>query len=434
MNIKGNKKSSLNNSTVESVSHNGVRVITTRPINVDLVLKFLLTKLLNRQTHPLCLCVETIRIKNSQRLTDKSIELIATLCTELKYLSIRYCSSVKSSTTVSKLIDKCENLKYLDLTGCYNLTQLMAFKSLSQPSLNHSPANYIREYFYLQFIDLSYCTNISDSCVQNICKNCLFIKNLYLRKCKLITDMSVLYIAKYCQYLKELSLSQCAKITDTGIKYFANPQLVGLSTTSIGDYQNRSAMMPMAPSRFKIKYLSLAKCTLITDRSLVHLCKAGFFQQIKYLNLRGCTQVTDKFVKYFTGFYGLNRTTTTTRHTNATTSETALNSSGNYYESKLVPYVPLNLKSLDMAKCCISNKSIEYLCRLVAIKSDILKRLSVRCCDRIDDDGIRMLAMYCKNLQHLNVTKCTKVTSNSLREIKKNCKSCLIQHTNFSFC
>ena len=45
-------------------------------INADLVLEFLLNKLLNRQTYPFSICVESIEIKNNHWLTDRGIDLI----------------------------------------------------------------------------------------------------------------------------------------------------------------------------------------------------------------------------------------------------------------------------------------------------------------------------------------------------------------------
>ena len=45
-------------------------------INGDNVLEFLLNKLLNRQTYPFSICVESIQITNNHWLTDRGIELI----------------------------------------------------------------------------------------------------------------------------------------------------------------------------------------------------------------------------------------------------------------------------------------------------------------------------------------------------------------------
>ena len=434
-------------------------------INADLVLKFLFTKLLNRHTFPLCLCVEYIVIKDNHRLTDRGLDLISQFCPELSYLSIKKCLNIKTNA-MTRLIASCENVKYLNLTGCFNIEHINMLPSnelrgcatngggtvkssnslckklnyyLNQKSDNgeSSSMNFefmisssikCNNYLYLHFIDLSYCSNVNDSCIQSISKTCIYLKNFYLRKCRLITDMSLLYIAKYCINLRELSLSQCFKITDLGIKFLGNYPM--LSNSNMNKYNDSSP-------RFKIKYLSLAKCSQVTDKSLIYLCKLGFFQQIKYFNLRGCVLVTDKFMRYFTGAQfiqkiKLNYQTGNTEKINYLNLENLIRN--NKFSKDLRQVFPFQLKSLDLARCQISDKSIEYLCRLVSIKQDTLQRLSLRNCENITDRGIKLLALNCNHLSLLNVTKCSNVTSKSLKEIKNNCQSCIIQHTNFSFC
>ncbi len=333
--------------------------------NVDRVLKFLFTKLLNRQTFPLCLCVESITIKDSSRLTDKGVELIAMYCPELKYISLRNCANLKNAS-VHKLVEMCNNLKFIDLTGCYNVSSLITSSSSSSVSsttnsesfaaaqtttttqkplfdfkfnefckrIVNGPGNgnnlaHLQQhqqkslpkevnfnssnYFYLQYVDLSYCLNVDDTCIRNVCKNCVFIKNLYLRRCRLITDTSLVYIAKYCTNLRELSLCECSKITDAGVRYLADERLILNSDSSgvvLNEHHHSSSLidwqkvnsrkeehcrqMRQMRSKFHIRYLSLAKCNLITDKSLIYLCKVGFFEQIKYLNLKGCALITGK--------------------------------------------------------------------------------------------------------------------------------------------
>ena len=439
-------------------------------ISADSVLKFLLTKLLNRQTFPVCLCVEMIIIRDNHRLTDRGIDMISQSCPELNYLCLKNCLNVKTNS-IMRLVSSCENLKYLNLTGCFNIENITLLngdlkscsnsnngtvksnsalckklnyylnqyqkntnENLTNPNIDFMFNNQIKvNYLYLHFIDLSHCSNVTDVCIQNISKMCIYLKNLYLRKCKLITDMSLLYIAKYCINLRELSLSQCNKITDLGVKFLGNDPL--LTNSTMNEYL--LANQDQDHSRFKMKYLSLAKCIQITDKSLIYLCKLGFFQQIKYFNLRGCTSITDKFMKYFTGAQfiqkvRLNYQSGNCEKINYLNLENILKNNKSPKELKLI--FPLQLKSLDLAHCQITDKSIEYLCRLISVKPDILHRLSLRSCDNITDKGIRLLALNCSNLQHLNVTKCSNLTSKSLKEVKVNCKSCIIQHTNFSFC
>ena len=144
-------------------------------------------------------------------------------------LNIPNCSNIKTKS-ITNLIAKCQNIKSLDLSGCFKISNIILnknsqcnnsnFKSMiesdtfsrSGENLNSSSYNF----FYLQYIDLSHCSNITDKCVLNICKLCIYVKNLYLRKCQLITDLSLLYISKYCFNIRELCLSQCNRITDTG--------------------------------------------------------------------------------------------------------------------------------------------------------------------------------------------------------------------------
>jgi hypothetical protein len=184
-----------------------------------------------------------------------------------------------------------------------------------------------------------------------------------------------------------------------------------------GDFMNKKkTKQKLSLHRYKIKYLSLAKCPHISDKSLIYLANLGFFNQIKYLNLRGCIMVTDKFIKYFTG------------------SNSEMRNELNFSRKQGLSKLPVQLKSIDLGKCSVSNKSLEYLCRLVNLVPTALQRLSLRNLDFIDDNGIRIVAKNIRHLQHLNVAKCPKITSNSLQEVKKNCKSCIIQHTSLTFC
>jgi hypothetical protein len=97
--------------------------------------------------------------------------------------------------------------------------------------------------------------------------------------------------------------------------------------------------------------------------------------------------------------------------------------------------VPFNLRSLDMSKTMITDKTIEYLCRLVAIRPDYeLNKLNIRACVNITDCGVRLLSINFPNLQNLNLVDCARITEESLRDIKNNCRCCVIQHTVFTFC
>ena len=191
-------------------------------------------------------------------------------------------------------------------------------------------------------------------------------------------------------------------------------------------YLADSRLLTDKPSpKFQIKYLNLAKCSQITDESLIHLCNQGFFRSIKHLNLRGCSQVTDKFMKFFSGSRHIQKLQSLYYNDNVDAKK--WNTMG------LHEFIPFQLKSLDLSMCSVTDKSLEYMCRMISIE-DNLERLCLSGCSNVSDYGIRILALNCKMLVDLNVKKCAKITARSLKDIKLNCTSCVIQHTNFSFC
>ena len=175
-------------------------------------------------------------------------------------------------------------------------------------------------------------------------------------------------------------------------------------------------------SNFLLKYLNLSKCYQITDESLINLSNKGFFKDIKHLNLRGCNLVTDKFVKVFSG----------AKHIQIL--QKHFDSDQQIWNSKgMSDFIPFQLRTFDLSYCSITDKSIEYLCRMISIE-DNMERLFISHCFYVTDYGIRILALNCKGLKHLDVRKCDKITAKSLKDIKVSSNSCIIQHTNFSFC
>lgn len=62
-----------------------------------------------------------------------------------------------------------------------------------------------------------------------------------------------------------------------------------------------------------------------------------------------------------------------------------------------------------------------------------LKKLALRGCELVGDDGLEAVAYYCRGLTQLNIQD-TPVTLRGYRAVKKYCKRCVIEHTNPGFC
>ncbi len=61
-----------------------------------------------------------------------------------------------------------------------------------------------------------------------------------------------------------------------------------------------------------------------------------------------------------------------------------------------------------------------------------LKKLSLKNCDMISDEGIQYIAYYCRGLQNLNIQDC-QITIEGYRAVKKYCKRAVIEHTNLAW-
>ena len=70
------KVNNNSNTTIQQLSDLKENNFFKFHINADLVLDFLLNKLLIRYTYPFSICVESIQIKNNHWLTDRGIDLI----------------------------------------------------------------------------------------------------------------------------------------------------------------------------------------------------------------------------------------------------------------------------------------------------------------------------------------------------------------------
>lgn len=74
-----------------------------------------------------------------------------------------------------------------------------------------------------------------------------------------------------------------------------------------------------------------------------------------------------------------------------------------------------------------------YYLQILARCCPNLKKLALRGCELIGDDGLEAVAYYCRGLTQLNIQD-TPVTLRGYRAVKKYCKRCVIEHTNPGFC
>lgn len=163
-----------------------------------------------------------------------------------------------SRTDISSInfLKNCLSLKSLDLSGCQNLTDISAIKSLPHlRSLNLSGSN-IRDFDTLQNLQSLIHLNLSQCKINNISflKGFDSITHLNLKDCEDIKDFNVL---KDLKTLTDLNLSECSAFSDISL-------LEGLSELTNVNLKKCRKILDLSPLEGlpKLKTLNLKWCFL----------------------------------------------------------------------------------------------------------------------------------------------------------------------------
>jgi len=235
----------------------------------------------------------------------------------------------------------------------------------------------------LQYLDLTGCPMVSSI---NIVRkhNQLSLTYLDMSECSSLDDTGLNMIMLNCPQITHLYLRKCSGITDAGVRSIALycPQVRELSLSDCSEVSDYGVceLAKLGPS---LRYLSVSKCPRITDtgvRQLVSHC-----YKIRYLNLRGCVSITDSTV------VSLTRSCT-------------------------------RLRSLDLGKCEVTDAGLQQIARHL----QQIRKVSVRGCGMVGDQGVVSLARGCPHLVHLNILDC-QVSLQACKIVASNCRHCFIE-------
>ena len=247
-------------------------------------------------------------------------------------------------------------LKYLDLSGFYKMTDLkfMCFSKLIN----------------LNYLSLKACHQITDAGIMHLV-NFTQLKYLNLSCCCEIGDASLLHLSNITT-LEYLHLYHCHKITDTGVIHLKN--------------------------LMKLKHLNLEDCSKITDASLLYLSN---ITTLEYLNLFSCHQITDTGVIHLKNLMKL-------KHLNLGL-DNQITDDSLLYLSDIT-----TLEYLELTLCRkISNIGIKHL---INLKN--LKKLIIAHCHQITDDSLICLSNL-TNLECLNINYCPQITNYAVAQLQE---------------
>ncbi|KAH7426609.1 hypothetical protein KP509_10G008500 [Ceratopteris richardii] len=340
--------------------------------------------------------------------------------------------------------------------SCKRLYALEAFtrKKISIRNMHMFPA-LTRRYPYLQHLDLSGCTSVSDNglrCValytgsrllslslSTVCtfsnaglvplaKECTSLIHLNLGRCLQIADVGIMAIS-HIRTLQSLMINGCTEVSDSSIAFLAfncrNLRFISLKwCVGITD----AAVSAIGAHCFKLEELDVSY-TEITNASIFSICK---LKSLTKLSLAACGRVNDDCLKCFkTGIKSLK---------SLDVSRCLGISCKGIME---LAHGELPLHSLMMAYCnpvvdsmLESFQKLENLrairfdaCDLSGIKLGLigkcctkLEELSLSKCKGVQDSGLSGAVMGCPNLKNLDLTCCYEITDLSLSSIASCCK------------
>ncbi|KAK9700524.1 hypothetical protein K7432_012150 [Basidiobolus ranarum] len=153
-----------------------------------------------------------------------------------------------TDATIKALACFCPNLKRINLSSCFNITDNSLVDILE--ACSHS----------LESINLNGCSKITDNGVALIGLKCSRVESVNLAGCHEITDSTIISISEGCRSLKQLRISDCSSVTHKSILTLVLncPRLQWLDIARIGSMSDR-CVRAIADTCRELEWINLAR-------------------------------------------------------------------------------------------------------------------------------------------------------------------------------
>ncbi|KAI8329310.1 hypothetical protein BC941DRAFT_443199 [Chlamydoabsidia padenii] len=286
-------------------------------------------------------------------------------------------------------------LKIANFRGCSQLTSHM-LRVLSEHCVN------------VESLYLKDCRKISTPSLACFLQNATSLTLLDLSGLECVKNSTLKVIGQSLPHLEKLNLSWCKNITGEGIQQLVynggkchSIEILKLNGAGLMDEMTMGILASHLP---KLRQLSLASCTTLTDAAFAHLLKSSQ-QQWTHLNISNCSRLNDRSLKQL-ALHGGNQLT----HLELAGCHAFTDTGMTFLAARLHSLVYLDLEDLIQ----LTGITIKAL----ANNQPNLKRLCLSNCSHIDDEAILHLVLngVCRYLDHLELDGCT-ITDNCLDAI-----------------
>ncbi|KAK6941966.1 Leucine-rich repeat, partial [Dillenia turbinata] len=210
--------------------------------------------------------LECLNLNGCQKISDKGVEAVTSVCPNLKVFSI-YWNVRVTDLGISHLVKNCKHVVDLNLSGCKNVTdgslQLIA-----------------NNYWDLESLNLTRCVKLTDGGLQQIFVKCFSLQSLNLYALSSFSDevyKSILLLTN----IRFLDLCGAQNLSDEGLSMIAKCK--------------------------KILSLNLTWCVQVTDAGVIAIAQGC--TSLEFLSLFGIVGVTDKSLEALSRFCSSTLTT-----------------------------------------------------------------------------------------------------------------------------
>lgn len=153
---------------------------------------------------------------SSNSITDEALQMIFRYQLKLKHLNLDCCAKISdfgiTGLSEQSELGNCQNyvpytinnlkkLSYLNIAGCYQITDKSFIKTFDLPELKE--------------INLSRCHNITEEGIKQLCKKCPFIETIDLSENLNVKDSTVEMLCRDAKRMETLKINGCSDVSDS---------------------------------------------------------------------------------------------------------------------------------------------------------------------------------------------------------------------------
>lgn len=204
----------------------------------------------------------TLNLRDCVNITDHAILGLAQRCVKMEHLVIRGCDKLTNTSLyhmytpqLSHKYPMCDSFRSLDVSYCAHIDATAIIELL-------------RHCGVLEKLDIGGLTDVNDTFLLNMCQTCPTILHLHMHGCQAISDVGLCTIADYL-WLETLDISACTKISDEGIEVItaACNGMFQLNCKRLRKL-SRVAMLSIMRNCKSLQTLNVEECPLIDQQSL----------------------------------------------------------------------------------------------------------------------------------------------------------------------